>query len=113
MAAPSASEFQRALVGVLVDDYEDRVYPPNWVWNELGELRDEPVPDFGTVSAVVQDGGEGQGDRYFIVWKLTDENGDEYYFRADGYYSSYEGVEWDGAELRQVTPREKTIVVYE
>lgn len=113
MAAPNAFEFQRALVRLLVEDYEDVVYPPNWVWSELGELSNEPVQDFGTVDVVLQEGGEGQGDQYFIVWKLTDENGDEYYFRADGYYSSYEGVEWDGAELRQVTPREKTITVYE
>lgn len=112
MAAPSASEFQRALVGLMTDDFEDRVYVPNWVWGELSELDEELVPDFGTVSVVTQEGGEGQGDQYFVVWKLTDENGDEYYFRADGYYSSYEGVEWDGAELRQVQPRQKTITVY-
>lgn len=113
MAAPSASEFQRALVGLLVEDYEDVVYPPDWVWNELGEIDGEEVPDFGTVRVVENFGGEGQGDQRYIVFKLTDEFGDEHFFKVDGYYASYDGSSWDGSELYQVTPREKTITVYE
>ena len=113
MAAPNALEFQRALVRLLVEDYEDVVYPPDWVWSELGELRNEPVPDFGIVTVVEDFGGEGQGDQRYIVFRLTDENGDEYFFKADGYYASYDGSSWDGTELYQVTPREKTITVYE
>lgn len=80
-------------------------------WGE--EVTELDVEDFGHIEVVETTGGEGQGDHAHIVFKLTDVDGNESFYKVDGYYSSYDGVDWDGSDLYSVTPREKTITVYE
>jgi hypothetical protein len=55
-------------------------------------------------------GGEGEGEYCYGVIKVGEE-----YYKADWSYYSYDGCEYDGIEstVRVVTPKEKTIVVYE
>lgn len=49
------------------------------------------------VTSVDSYGGEGQGESYYSVVKITREDGsDETYMRTDGFYSSYDGVEHYG-----------------
>lgn len=52
-------------------------------------------------------GGEGQGEKLWVVVKI-----DGKFYRKSGYYSSYDGSEWDGP-FREVSPVQKTITVYE
>lgn len=61
---------------------------------------------FGTLSFVEHYGGEGQGDEYWTVFKVADR-----YFRINGWYSSYEGGEYDGA-LEEVFPEQVTRTEY-
>lgn len=61
---------------------------------------------FGTIEFVDHFGGEGQGDDYWTVFRIGDR-----YFRMDGWYSSYEGHEYDG-ELDEVYPKEVTRTEY-
>lgn len=55
-------------------------------------------------------GGEDKGSEYYHVWKFTMEN-EVSYVRSDGTYASHYGTDFDGWGF--VTPREKTVIVYE
>ena len=65
---------------------------------------------FGDVEEVAQEGGEGQGDDWFAVI-LFKEHG--VYIKIEGFYSSDEGTNFDDSEFLEVTPKQKTITVYE
>lgn len=80
-------------------------------WYELtysgGEAFDT---DAGVLQVVDTQGGhEGEGEHAHIVICATET---DQYFRIDGYYSSYEGTEWDG-ELREVQLVERMVKFYE
>jgi hypothetical protein len=64
------------------------------------------------IQAVVVDsyGGEDQGSEYYHVWKFTMDN-ETAFVRFDGTYASHYGTDFDGWKF--VTPREKTVIVYE
>lgn len=50
------------------------------------------LPGLGTAKLVDSYGGEGQGDEYWIVFELDGE-----FYKADHYYSSYDGSDpWHG-----------------
>ncbi len=57
-----------------------------------------------------QGGGEGQGDRVYVVIHFPEH---DVYLRMDGTYESYDGYEWQGSFWRIVTPQQKIITVYE
>ena len=65
---------------------------------------------FGEIEEVAQEGGEGEGDEWFTVI-LFKEHG--VYIRIDAYYSSIDGTDFEDSEFLEVTPREKTITVYQ
>lgn len=56
-------------------------------------------------------GGEGQGETWYTVKYFRDH---DVYIRVDGYYTSYNGVEFDKGwdACKEVRPRKKTITVY-
>ena len=68
------------------------------------------VEELGEVEEVDQYGGEGQGETWYSV-KLFKDHG--VYIRIDGYYESYNGVEFDQGYGEVVEPKQKTITVYE
>jgi hypothetical protein len=72
----------------------------------------EGLEELGDVSVIEHYGGEGKGDTYYTIWYFKDH---DVYLRIDGFYSSYNGVDWiqgwDGAS--EVKPKQKTITVYE
>lgn len=50
--------------------------------------------DFNIVETV---GGEGEGEHYHIIAKLTDKStGESAHVRISGCYNSYDGVDWYG-----------------
>lgn len=55
-------------------------------------------------------GGEDQGSEYYHVWKFT-MAGEVCFVRFDGTYASHYGTDFDGWKF--VTPKEKTVIVYE
>lgn len=67
------------------------------------------VSIFGYIKEVVHEGGEGQGDNYTHVWYFIDH---DVYLRVDAFYSSYNGVDYDGCDFEWVIPKEKMIIVY-
>lgn len=64
----------------------------------------------GEIEEVEQYGGEGQGDTWYSVKYFKDH---DVYIRTDGYYSSYNGTDFDEGYGYEVKPTEKTITVYE
>jgi hypothetical protein len=80
-----------------------------WAWES--QVKEE-VGGLGTVTTVEQFGGEGQGDRAWIVLKVEFENGTIRYYKKDGYHASHDGTYYDGY-FSEVTPQEKVVTVYE
>lgn len=69
------------------------------------------LPGIGRAVIVDEFGGEGQGDQYWLVFKVTEADGTERLFRRNGWYASYSGGEYDGP-TEEVQPVQKTITVY-
>lgn len=68
---------------------------------------------FGPVT-VVEDigGGEGDGETRFVVFQLDNTDGYTQFFRADGYYASWDGSNWDDSDLYEVVPQPVQKVEY-
>lgn len=73
-----------------------------------GEFPDE----LGKIEQVFSKGGESKGEDWERVYHFIEYN---IYISFSGFYSSYNGVDfnsgWD--DVVEVTPKEKTITVYE
>lgn len=81
-----------------------------WV-NFLGEIEWRPegvqLPSGGAFF-VRSFGGEGRGEEYWVIFKIGEE-----LFKVDGYYSSWDGINWDEAELYKVVPVEVIVTQYQ
>lgn len=65
----------------------------------------------GEFDQVAQYGGEGQGDTWWSVKYFKDH---DVYLKVVGYYASHNGTDFEGWEsVSIVTPKEKTVTVYE
>lgn len=64
----------------------------------------------GGITEVEQKGGEDEGTEWYSV-KYFEEHG--VYIRTDGYYTSYNGTDFEDGMGYEVTPQERTITVYE
>lgn len=88
------------------DDFHELIYGIKSSYCDL-ELQNM------TIEQVQRYGGEGQGEQYYYVYKITDTRTDEFaYIKYAGYYDSWNDTDWFG-ECILVTPVEKTITVYE
>lgn len=67
------------------------------------------INKIGPIKTVSNYGGEGQGDKYYVVIYLINY---DLYIRNDGWYASYDGGHFDD-EPYFVKPVEKTIIFYE
>lgn len=68
---------------------------------------DIEVPGLGKLELVEDFGGEGQGDDYWVVFKVGDQ-----FFKKNGWYASYDGGELDG-DLYEVVPVQVSRTEYE
>jgi hypothetical protein len=78
--------------------------------DEFAYFENETIEGIGVVEEVYQKGGEGEGDHWETVKYFPFH---DVYIRLEGWYSSYDGVNFDGYEYEVVRPVEKTITVYE
>lgn len=83
-----------------------------YAWSELGwgvgviRLNGQEY----TWTAVKDIGGEGQGDYAAVIFAVETPEGRRL-FRKEGYYSSYDGTDWDG-DFAEVEEFEKTVTDY-
>lgn len=73
-----------------------------FVWEDLPELGKSGWE----CEEVEQVGGEDEGSHYHVVFKCT-KGSESFYLYCLGYYSSWDGTEWESAY--EVTPYEKTV----
>lgn len=78
--------------------------------NKLRDMRNSLLSQSGYEHIVSEGGGEGEGEYCYGVIKIGDT-----YLKAEWSYYSYDGCEYDDIfnTLKVVTPRQKTITVYE
>lgn len=88
----------------------EKVYPEAKYGTDEYDIHKNSV--LGVVKQVAGYGGEGKGEDWWKVYYFEDHN---VYIKVDGWYQSYNGVEfyegWDSC--KNVSPKEKTIVIYE
>lgn len=66
---------------------------------------------FGNSTVVDEEGGyEGGGEYVHRVRHFTDHN---VFIKLEGFYSSYNGTDWDGYDYEEVKPVERTVTFYE
>ena len=106
----------REIENLLLSGNRENDRPEDWdEWGEVGEP--VKIPGLGLVTVAHQEEGfDGGGDHVEVVLRveppMTDYNESLVrYFRKTGYYSSYEGTEWDGA-FEEVEPRQVTVTQY-
>lgn len=78
----------------------------NYCWDDY----EEAELGLGKIEEVDQYGGEGQGETWYKVNHFVDHN---VYIRTDGFYSSYNGTDFDEGFGSEVRPISKTITVFE
>ena len=76
-------------------------FSSNYYSKELG---------LGEVEEVDSHGGEGQGEDWYVVAHYKEHN---VFIKISGFYSSYNGTDFDGYDFEEVKPREKVITVYD
>lgn len=89
----------------------------NFAYDGLDYLDDDGVDDdtlvgdIGECKEVESYGGEDCGSTWFKVYYFPKH---DVYLRVDGWYQSYNGVDFNGWEdVKEVKPKEKVITVYE
>lgn len=89
-------------------DYGSYEVPAEYEGKAMQEKFNE---EFGEVKEVSEAsrGGEDAGSQYVRVYHFVN---DDVYVKITGYYASYDGTTFDD-EFQEVTPKEKTITVYE
>lgn len=84
-------------VSDLIDALDYRSYSPS-----------RPTLDGVEITVVERWGGEGEGDDIGFIFRWNEE-----YVRIRGYYSSWEGVNWDDfPSITEVEPKEVTVTQY-
>lgn len=64
----------------------------------------------GRAFIVKDDGGMDEGSYRSVVFEVE---GTGEFFEVSGYYSSWDGTEWDDPTPHRVTPKEVTVIQYE
>lgn len=78
----------------------------------IPEYKIKTIPELGDIEEIARYGGEGQGETWYSVKHFKDH---DVYIRVDGFYSSYNGTDFNGGwgDCSEVRPQQKTITVYE
>lgn len=98
-----------------ITTYDIKDWLDNWEYNYRNGYPSK-CPKNYIISLVSRYGGEDMGSEYYNVYSITPVwEGDHVYIKIEGYYSSYDGVDYDTVEnsIYRVYPKEKTITVYE
>lgn len=68
------------------------------------------IENIGKMVEVDQHGGSDEGSNWYSIKFFPDH---DIYLKVSGWYSSYNGTDFDGWEsVKQVTPAKETVTVY-
>jgi hypothetical protein len=91
---------------------EDAVYfKYSKVWQKRFEI--EPgvdLPGIGRAAYVEQ--LQGRDEDVWFIFRVTDVDGEERYFKRQGYYDSYEGLSSYEGDTTEVSPSQQLITVF-
>lgn len=83
-------------------------------WNFYFTKDKDFIVDDTVIRLVERVGGnEGDGDHAHLVFQVDRADEKSQWFRKDGRYSSYNGVDWEYTKVFEVNPQERTVIVYE
>lgn len=98
------------------DDYGSNGW---FAWQDRAPYREDTFSEPHDVAGLGQvemaptyAGHEGGAEDAELVFRITFPTGEVHHYKKHGYYSSYDGTDWDG-DFHPVTPTQKTITVYE
>jgi len=98
----------KEIVAEVIEAYNAE-YEEDWDIEDEGYSEFVYLYSFGEFENIEQEGGgEGGGEYCFFVFKWKDV-----YYKLEYSYRSYDGYDFDDAEMYIVTPTEKTVTVYE
>lgn len=99
--------------GEVIPERYDSIVEGDASWYEFEELPREGivVEGLGLVTLESQYGGEGMGDEYYIVLRVT-EGDTVRFFRKNGWHASHDGSYLDGS-LDEVKPVDRVVTFYE
>lgn len=104
----TAKQIENEIKAFTEQEYFEDAWPD--FLDELDGWRNDPpeleLPS-GSAKFVKRYGGEGKGEKYWVIFSVGDE-----LFKVDGYYSSWDGSSWDDAEMYKVEPVEVTVIEY-
>lgn len=107
-------EFKKAALDALnaqLSKWDDECETFDAALDTFQELKQATTP-FGTINIEDEWGGEGEGDQYGYVIKFVHTSGEAQYLSVNGHYDSWQGCDFDYADVRFVEPTEKTIRVW-
>jgi len=64
-------------------------------WSDDGDIQSEYFKGF-EFKRVSQEGGEGCGETYYLVYEITYPDAHKEFWKLDLAWYSYDGVQWDG-----------------
>lgn len=105
-----AFEASNTVVALFSEYGSDYLDTSSLDYESIYDKWDELMKEVGHEVMESQGGGEGEGEYCYSVIKLGDK-----FFKAEWSYYSYNGCDFDYIEdtITEVTPKQKTITVYE
>lgn len=98
----NAQEILEKIKVVFKDSIDEFAYTNDW--------EDKENIGIGDFKEVDQHGGEGEGERWWSVKHFSKHN---IYIKVRGFYSSYNGTDFDYGWGEEVKPQEKVVTVYQ
>lgn len=95
--------------GEIYDDYDDDEEEKSGESKEDQLIKE--IEALGLVLVHEVGGNSGDGEDVERIFVHRDKNDGNIYIKITGFYSSYEGTEWD-EEIQRVMPETHTVTIY-
>jgi hypothetical protein len=86
----------------IFEDVSEFAYEEDWT--------DDDNTGIGDFKEITQYGGEGKGEEWYSIKYFPKH---DIYIRVDGFYTSYNGTDFEEGWGQEVKPVTKTVTVYE
>jgi hypothetical protein len=90
-------------------NYYDRKITPAEHFDDYPAGHHGHIDSVGAFEVMQHYGGEDMGSNYFNIIHFKEHN---VYIKFGTYYSSYDELDWDDADIKQVFPKEVTRIEF-